>query len=188
MRIITGCEWSQVITQAFRRLGHDAYSCDLERAAINQDWHINGDVCDHLDDGWDMGIFHPPCRYISKVGSRWFAVYPERENLMMQAVDFFYRLYNCDIPKVCVENPVPLKRAGLPPYSQIIIPWDFGDSWGKTTCLWLRGLPVLLPTEVVAKPERYKSNSKWYANATQKQRSITPPCIADAMSHQWGGY
>ena len=205
MRILVACEESQAITTAFRELGHEAYSCDLQECTGGHpEWHIQVDALELLKMRWDMIIAHPPCTYLTAAGAvRLFnkdhtIADVERYEKGMEAAEFFRRFYEADCPRIAVENPVPMKCFGLPPYSQIVEPYMFGDPWRKRTCLWLRGLPPLRPTNPV-KPlglwvgstssrrdptinQRYTLHS----NRDQKRRSKTFPGIARAIADQWG--
>ena len=158
---------------------------------------LNGEV---LDDDWDLMIAHPPCTYLCVPGAHYLHKWPHRWNQLGKAKGFFMRLFNANINKICIENPLPHRYAELPKYSQIIQPWQFGHEISKRTCLWLRGLPLLSHTKVMEnhgdryiRTERQQklgygkvSNSKWYAQASPKERSRTFQGIADAMADQWG--
>lgn len=171
MKVLVACEESQRVCIAFRERGHEAYSCDLQECSGGHpEWHVLGDVlkilrggCEfvtmdgtrHSIDGrWDLLIAHPPCTYLTNASAVRMRVkgqiQKERYEKAMEAKRFFLAFLNADCEKICVENPVPLKIVGLPPYSQIIEPWQFGEPWSKKTCLWLKGLPYLMPTEIVA--------------------------------------
>lgn len=189
MRVLIACEFSGIVREAFRRRGHDAWSCDLlptERPGQ----HIEGDVLNVLDDGWDLMIAHPPCTYLCNSGVRWLHEDYDQMNrwtLMEEACDFFRRFLDAPVGYIAIENPIPHKYArkhiGL--YSQIIQPWQFGHGETKATCLWLKNLPLLKPTDVVMEREpraHYESPSpdRW------KNRSRTYQGIAAAMAEQWG--
>lgn len=171
MKVLVACEESQRVCIAFRERGHEAYSCDLQECSGGHpEWHVLGDAlkilrggCEfvtmdgtrHSIDGkWDLLIAHPPCTYLTNASAVRMRVkgqiQEERYKKAMEAKAFFLAFLNADCEKICVENPVPLKIVGLPPYSQIIEPWQFGEPWSKKTCLWLKGLPYLMPTEIVA--------------------------------------
>ncbi len=190
MKILIACEFTQIVCKAFRDRGHEAWSCDILPTEGNPDWHIQGDVLEILDDGWDMMIAHPPCTYLCRHRSRWNK--PENEVDRDKAKDFFLKFINSHIPKVCVENPVPLRKSNLPKYSQIIQPWMFGHDYSKKTCLWLKGLPQLEPTNVVeltyyTTPKGRKFTKGWYFTPrNSKARSRTFTGIAKAMAGQWG--
>lgn len=194
-RVLVACEFSGVVREAFRKRGFDAWSCDLLPTEIDGQ-HIQGDVLEVLDQGWDLMIAHPPCTYIANSGVQHLHRDKSRWQKLDQAVYFFKTLLNSKIPKICIENPVPHKYAGLPVYQQIIQPYEHGHNVMKKTCLWLRGLPKLKPTHIVSQGEKYigkdgKSNgSKWYqlppTKDRWKHRSRTFQGIADAMAQQWG--
>jgi len=200
MKILVACEFSQIVTKAFRERGHEAYSCDLLPTEGNPDWHIQGDVLEILDDGWDMMIAHPPCTYLCVPGAHYLHTCPGRLKKMWDARIFFLRLWDAKMKSVCIENPLPHKYAVLPKYTQIIQPWMFGHELSKRTCLWLKELPALKPTDIRENHgERYirsdrqqkdgygkLSNSKWYARSSAKERSRTFGGIAKAMAEQWG--
>jgi hypothetical protein len=196
MKVLVACEFSGIVREAFRKRGHDAWSCDLLPTEIPGK-HIQGDVLEILGDGWDMMIAHPPCTYLANSGVQHLHKHIERWSQMESGRVFFMALMNAPIDKVCIENPVPHHYANLPKYTQIIQPFMFGQSVQKRTCLWLKNLPVLIPTNIVDKGEIYigkdgKSNgSKWYQILTMspdrwKERSRTFQGIADAMAEQWG--
>lgn len=184
MKVLVACEFSGVVRDAFINNGHDAISCDIlpsERSGP----HIIGDVISLLDETWDIMIAHPPCTYLCNSGVRWLHEIPGREELMEAASEFFYKFIKCDIDKVCIENPIPHKYGCLPAYNQIIHPWMFGHGETKATCLWLKGLPLLEPANVVKGREprvHYESPGP----ERQKNRSRTFTGIASAMAEQWG--
>lgn len=192
MRVLVACEYSGVVRDAFIRGGHEAMSCDI----IPTDApgaHYQGSVLDMLNDGWDLMIAHPPCTYISNAGAR--HLYPkkalnrDRYNKGMEAVEFFMQLYNADIPMIAVENPIPSKIFGLPQYSQTIQPYEYGHPFQKRTCLWLKNLPLLKPTNIVEKGQSTKVVGNWFnagGKDRQKNRAKTFEGIADAMAEQWG--
>lgn len=194
MKVLVACEESQAVCKAFRAKGYEAYSCDiLPCSGGHPEWHIHGDVLEHLDKGWDLMIAHPPCTYLSNAGARF--LYPKKvlntERLLdgMAAKEFFMALYNAPIDKICVENPIPSTVYGLPPYSQTIQPYHFGHPFQKKTCLWLKNLPNLEPTNVLEKPESTKVPGNWFNKGgkdRQVNRSKTFTGIAEAMANQWG--
>ena len=186
MKILIGCEFSGVVREAFARLGHDAWSCDL-LPTEQPGQHIVGDVLEVIDQGWDMAIFHPPCTRLCNSGVSWLA---KRDlwDEMRQGALFFKSLLESKIPRICIENPIMHKHAksiiGVN-YSQIIQPWQFGHGETKATCLWLKNLPTLKPTNIVdGRIQRLHrlppSENRW------KERSRTYQGIADAMAEQWG--
>jgi hypothetical protein len=194
VRVLVGCEFSGVVRTAFRALGHDAWSCDLLPCETVNWWHLQGDVLEQLDKGWDLAIFHPPCTYLSRSGWHWVnkpdcAVHPlkgePRRRAAVEAAEFFMRLLEAPIARVAVENPRPIKHVNLPPHTQRIQPWQFGHGEVKETLLWLRNLPPLIPMNIVEGREArvHKASpgpDRW------KERSRTYTGIAKAMATQWG--
>ncbi len=199
IKILIACEFSQVVCKAFRDKGFsNTFSCDIIKTEGNPEWHFEKDVFEILkEEKWDMMIAHPPCTFLANSGVQHIFKEGRLEN-MQKAEHFFLELLYADIKFVAVENPVPHKYTHLPPYTQIIQPYQFGDEVSKRTCLWLRNLPKLLYINVVSKGERYikngKSNgSKWFqchsgGTNHSKNRSRTFPGIANAMAEQWGNY
>jgi hypothetical protein len=187
MRVLVACEFSGVVREAFRKQGHDAWSCDLLPTEIPGQ-HIQGDVRDILDDGWDMMIAHPPCTYLANSGVSWLYRKAGRWEKMREGAMFFKTILEADIPKICVENPIMHKYAVeiiRRRQDQVIQPWMFGHGETKATCLWLKNLPELEPTDMVDGREQRlhylpPSKDRW------KLRSITYQGIADAMAAQWG--
>ena len=193
MRVLVACEYSGKVREAFRKLGHDAWSCDLLPSDDGSEYHYQGDALDIINDGWDLMIGHPPCTYLSNAGARHLypkgILNPERLELGKEAQKFFMMLYNSNIPKICLENPIPSKVYGLPVYTQIIQPFEYGHATSKRTCLWLRGLDPLVPTDIVEKTTTTKIPGNWFNKGGKnrwKQRSETFQGIADAMAKQWG--
>lgn len=222
MKVLVACEESQRVLMAFRKLGHEAYSCDIqEPSGGHPEWHILGDVLKVLnpyDNGfisfqtmdrknhcingkWDLIIAHPPCTYLSSAGA--VRLYGkdhhikdiDRYNKGLKAAKFFYSLMSAECEHIAIENPVPLKIFCLPQYTQIIQPYQFGEPWQKRTCLWLKGLPELQPTNIV-EPTGYWIGAHGHDKAPhgmskgfrdQKTRSKTFWGIAHAMAEQWGG-
>lgn len=209
MRVLIGCECSGVVREAFKERGHDAWSCDLQPTEIPGN-HIQGNVLEVLNDGWDLGIFHPPCTYLSVTGNKWFKPefkerFPDREERRKDAISFFMAFANCKIKKYCLENPVGIMSTVWRKPNQVIQPMYFGHNEPKKTCLWLRNLPrlngnlsyALDPSTCVGEYHITKSGKrlpKWYAYADKskgqeeraKIRSKTFPGIARAMAAQWG--
>ena len=207
-KVLIACEESQVVTKAFRSLGHDAYSCDiLPCSGGHPEWHFQQDVFEVIDKhDWDLMIAHPPCTYLTVSGNRWFtnkdgSINEERYQKRDEALDFIRRLMNANIDKIAIENPVGFISTFIRKPDQIIQPYMFGDEASKKTCLWLKNLPNLEPTNIVGKGERTyfksgKSHPKWYADAlanaktAQERRTLrskTFPGIATAIAEQWGG-
>jgi len=189
MKVLVACEFSGIVRDAFIAKGHDAVSCDLlptERPGP----HIQGDVLEILDDGWDMMIAHPPCTYICRHRARWNM--KKDAHLRQQGKVFFMRFIDAPITKICVENPVPLRLSCLPQYDQIIQPYQFGHDYSKRTCLWLKGVVQLRPTDIVeltyyVTPNGHKYTRGWYCTPRNwKARSRTFQGIANAMAEQWG--
>jgi len=192
VRVLVACEYSGVVRDAFIKGGHEAMSCDIIPTDVPGP-HYQGSVLDILDQGWDLMIAHPPCTYISNAGARF--LYPgkilnkDRYAIGMEAVEFFMKLYNANIPKIAVENPIPSRIFGLPQYSQTIQPYEYGHPFQKRTCLWLKNLPLLKPTNIVKKGESTKVAGNWFnagGKDRQKNRAKTFQGIADAMADQWG--
>ena len=220
MRVLIACEESQEVCKAFRELGHEAYSCDIiEPSGGHLEWHILGDALAAIQGGqittmdgaahdvgkWDLLIAHPPCTDLSVSGARYFAQ-KQKDGRQQKSIVFFMQMALSDCEKVCVENPVSIMSSAWRKPDQIIQPYMFGHPVSKKTCLWLKGLPTLQPTNIVehetihskGKSGGYSGNS-WYATdengkiipwndpRTAKARSKTFPGIAKAMAEQWGG-
>lgn len=196
MKVLIACEESGLVREAFKAKGHDAWSCDLLPSAITGQHH-QGDVLEILKD-WsiiggkpDVIVAFTPCTYSCNSGVRWLWGFngepiESRWELMDKMVDLFYAIWNCDVSKICMENPIPHKYARLPPYTQIVQPWQFGHGETKATCLWLKGLPKLVPTNIV--PGREARIHKMPPSCHRsKDRSKTYYGIADAMADQWKG-
>ena len=196
MKILIACEYSGRVRKAFRRQGHDAYSCDLLPADDGSAYHVQGDVIAILKEQWDLMVAHPPCTYLANSGVCHLHKDETRWSKLDEAAAFFKALLQADIPKKVIENPIPhkyaIERIGTK-YSQIIQPWMFGHKETKATCLWLHGLPKLKPTsdlkaETMALPARERqrlhflppSPTRW------KERSTTYQGIADALANQYG--
>jgi hypothetical protein len=202
MRVLIACEFSGTVRDAFSKMGHDAWSCDIVPSDSPGN-HFQCDLFEVIDNKWDLIIAHPPCTYLTVTGNKWFKPeykdrFPTREQDRLDAIDFFKKIHDCNIPKICIENPIGIMSTVLRKPDQIIHPWQFGHKASKSTCLWLKGLPLLQPTQIVEKGEfvTYKSGkrmSKWYADAASlspaeraRVRNKTFQGIADAMSSQWG--
>src|SRR5574343_402775 len=182
-RWLIGCEFSGVVREALRAVGVGAYSCDLLDAEDGSQFHIKADVLTVLNWGWDGAIFHPPCTRLTVAGARWFK---GKEQEQAEAIAFAEALWNAPIPKIALENPIGVlsTRSSLGKPTQIIQPWQFGHGETKATCLWLKNLPKLVPTQIVdgrvnrvhrepPGPDRWKNRSRTY------------PGIAAAMADQW---
>lgn len=218
MKVLIACEESQTVCKAFRAKGHEAYSCDIiEPSGGHPEWHILGDALVALNGGviitmdgvehdvgkWDMLIAHPPCTHLAASGERWFAKGNKPLYLRFESAAFFLRFAEADIPKICVENPVGKMSTYFRRPDCIIQPYEFGHHARKKTCLWLKGLPALRPTNVVdagdilpggysvgASADSAKDETgkilRWNDPRTAKIRSKTFPGIAEAMADQWG--
>ena len=221
MKVLIACEESQAVCKEMRRLGHEAYSCDIqEPSGGHPEWHILGDAVQALRGGiittmdgvthnvgkWDMLVAHPPCTYLSnagacrlvkKIGGKRFYD-AERLEEGLEAKEFFMKFWTADIPRVVVENPVPSKIYRLPPYTQIIQPYEYGDPYSKRTCLWTRGVPLLVPSKVVEPICSWVSGGSKDAHGNKrsnvgapfrsaKKRSKTFPGIARAIAEQLAG-
>jgi site-specific DNA-cytosine methylase len=183
MRVLIACEYSGAVRDAFIRVGHDAMSCDL-LPTDKPGPHYQGDVFDIIRNGWDLMIAHPPCTHLSVSGARHFAA-KRADGRQQAAVDFFMALANVEIPKIAIENPICIMSSHWRKPEQIIQPWQFGHGETKATCLWLKGLPNLKPTDIVSgRADRIHkmppSPDRW------KMRSATYQGIANAMAEQWG--
>lgn len=203
MKILVACEESQAVTIELRKLGHEAYSCDIiECSGGHPEWHLQVDALELLKMKWDMIIAHPPCTYMSKAGARWMypkagQIDPQRLELAMEAKAFFFQFLNADCPRIAVENPRPLKVVGLPKPTQIVHPYEYGHPHSKATCLWLKGLPPLQPTEIVKEYTPFlPSNTGAFSRGAGGSRGVahdaktaskTFPGIAKAMAEQWAG-
>jgi site-specific DNA-cytosine methylase len=191
MRVLIACEYSGAVRDAFIRAGHYAASCDLLPSDSSLGDHYQCDVTTILDHDWDLMIAHPPCTHLSVSGARWFK---GKQAEQAEALDFVQRLLDAPIPRIALENPVSIISSRIRKPDQIIQPWMFGHEATKTTCLWLKGLSHLTPTNIVGKGARHvtksgKSLPKWYnlppSADRWKIRSATFQGIADAMAAQW---
>ena len=203
MKVLVACEESQEVCKAFRALGHEAYSCDIQECSGGHpEWHIKGDALELLKMRWDMIVAFPPCTYMANSGAVRMRVNGEiqqsRYEKAMRAKAFFMEFYNADCPRIAIENPTPMKIIDLPPYDQVIQPYEYGHPYSKRTCLWLKGLPPLMATAIIADHEPFVNGGckDKYGNyrrfsgrneRDQKSRSKTFPGIAKAMAEQWGG-
>lgn len=218
MKVLVACEESQEVCKAFRELGHEAYSCDIQDpSGVHPEWHILGDAIKAVKGGqvttmngqvhevgnWDLLIAHPPCTYLTNAGAVRMRVngqiVPDRYAKAMEAKAFFMSMLDADCSKIAVENPTPMKLIGLPPYTQAIQPWQFGHPFTKRTCLWLKGLPPLKPTDIITEgvtpyvnggfKDAHGNYRRFQGRKERdpKVRSKTFPGIAKAMAEQWGG-
>jgi hypothetical protein len=199
MKILVACEFSGVVRDAFTKRGHLAYSCDL-RDSETLGWHYTGDifrVLDKIDKEWDMLIAHPPCTYLCGSGMHWTTRGLRDPQLTEDALTFVRKLMFLPIPKICIENPVGVISTRITKPTQIIQPYDFGHDASKRTCLWLKGLPKLVPTNYI-EPRIVNGKKRW-GNQTDSgqnrlgpsedrwaKRSVTYQGIAEAMAEQWG--
>lgn len=225
MKVLIACEESQRVCMAFREKGHEAYSCDIQPCSGGHpEWHIQDDVLHFIDgrgtpnlsmfvlaesgdiieipEKWDLIIAHPPCTYLSNAGARWLyaggKLNTDRYQRGLDGKKFFMAMLNADCPRIAVENPIPSSIYGLPEYSQIIQPYYFGEPWSKKTCLWLKGLEPLQPTNILTEYKPYCSSGSYSAThnpkykgasrkgGSAKSRSKTFEGIANAMAEQWG--
>ena len=204
MRVLVACEESQAVTNELRRLGHEAYSCDVQECSGGHpEWHLQQDVIPLLAEPWDMIIAFPPCTDLAVSGARHFAK-KRADGRQQRSIEFFMRFANVDCPKVAIENPIGIMSSHYRKPDQIIQPYQFGDHARKSTCLWLKGLPKLIPTNIVDPGEIVRGgfsvgaslnyardeNGKiipWNDPRTAKIRSKTFPGIARAMAEQWAG-
>lgn len=183
MKVLVACEFSGVVRRAFQSKGHIAWSCDLLPADDNSPFHYQGDIFEFLEETkWDLMIAHPPCTHLAVSGARWFK---DKVNEQKEALEFVQKLLNVDIPKIALENPISIISSKIRKPDQIIQPWQFGHGETKSTCLWLKNLPKLVPTDIVDGREARIHNlppgpDRW------KLRSITYSGIASAMAEQWG--
>jgi site-specific DNA-cytosine methylase len=208
-RVLVACECSGVVREAFAKMGFDAWSCDLKDTEIPGK-HVKGDVLSIINDGWDLMIAHPPCTYLTVTGNKWFKFKDGSPNLkryqdQREALDFVRVLMDAPIDKIAIENPISVISTRIRKPDQIVHPWWFGHRVAKSTCLWLKNLPLLVPTNVVDKGEfktwvckrtgRLKRQSMWHYEASLSGRSReeraairsrTFQGIADAFAAQWG--
>jgi hypothetical protein len=209
MKILVACEESQAITKELRALGHEAFSCDLlPCSGGHPEWHLQQDVFEVIEQGWDMMIAHPPCTYLAVSGARWLynkdgSKNEERWRNQTEALQFVQRLMDVPIDKIAIENPVSVISSHIRKPDQIVHPWMFGDKASKSTCLWLKNLPLLTPTDIVEKGEFIefiskkgvkKRQPKWYFDALKEAktpaerrtlRSKTFKGMAQAIAKQW---
>lgn len=193
MKILIACEESGIVREEFAKRGHDAWSCDLKPTRITGQ-HIQGNVLDFLNEGWDMMIGHPDCTYLCNSGVRWLHTEKGRWEKMQRAVQFFYALWFSRIPKICLENPIPHKYGLGKTYHQIVQPYNFGYREMKATCFWLKKLKPLIHTNEVGPPPADIVERRKWAKVHQASpgpgrsafRAETNKGIAEAMADQWG--
>lgn len=190
MKVLIACEYSGVVRDAFIAKGHDAWSCDL-LPTESPGPHIQGDVLNILNDGWDLMIAHPPCTHLAISGARWFK---NKEKEQKEALEFVKILLEAPISKIALENPISIISSKIRQPDQIVHPWMFGHEISKSTCLWLKNLPLLVPTNIVGKGKKHitksgKSIPEWYnlpeTKDRWKKRSKTFEGFAKAMADQW---
>ena len=205
MKILVACEESQAVTKELRRLGHEAYSCDIEPCSgEHPEWHLQVDALELLKMRWDMILAFPPCTYMTNASAVRMKIngeiQKERYEKAMKAKEFFMAFYNADCDKICIENPTPMKLIGLPPYTQAIQPWMFKEKYTKRTCLWLKGLKPLVP-QITERPngivpyvnggckDTYGNYRRFQGRKERdpKNRAKTFPGVARAMAEQWAG-
>lgn len=198
MRVLIACEYSGAVRDEFIKLGHDAMSCDLLPTDVPGP-HYQGDVFDIINDGWDLMIAFPPCTHLALSGSQWFEK-KRKDGRQQAAIEFIKSLMLAPIDKIAIENPMGVIPTYIRQYDQVIQPYEFGDPFQKSTCLWLKNLPKLTPTNIVEKGEfiewiskkgKKKKMAKWFVDALKEKdlrwkiRSQTFPGIAKAMADQW---
>ena len=205
MKVLIACEESQAVCKAFRARGFEAYSCDIQECSGGHpEWHLQVDALELLKMRWDLIIAHPPCTYITNAGAVRMRVHgeiqQERFRKAMEAKAFFLRFLEADCEHIAVENPVPMKLIGLPLYTQIVQPWQFGHAYTKKTCLWLKNLPLLVPTNIIKEgvqpyvnggcKDAHENYRRFQGRKERdpKTRAKTFPGIAEAMASQWGDF
>ena len=202
MKALIACEESQAVCKEFRRLGHEAYSCDTQECSGGHpEWHIKGDVLEQLDKGWDIMLAFPPCTHLAVSGAAWFEE-KIKDGRQQEGIDFFMRLVSAQIPRKAIENPIGIMSNIYRKPDQIIHPFYFGDPESKATCLWLDGLTSLQhfpqddlfnqktwvePEYIISSKGVKHSPIHWMGGGNGKERSKTFPGIAKAMADQWGG-
>lgn len=194
MKVLVACEFSGAVRDAFRAAGHDAWSCDLLPTDADPRWHMQGDVLEVIGGGWDLMIAHPPCTYLAVSGLHWNRRVASRAAMTESALDFVRALMAAPIARICVENPVSCISSRIRKPDQIVQPWHFGDDASKKTCLWLKGLPMLVETNRLPGDDKTRRANQTASGQNKigpsadrwKLRSKTYPGIAAAMASQWG--
>jgi len=195
MRVLIACEFSGAVRDAFRKRGHDAMSCDLLPTEAPGP-HYQGNVLDIMDDGWDLMIAHPPCTYLASSGLHWNKRVPGRAKKTEEALLFVHTLLNAPIPHIALENPIGCISSRVRKPDQIIQPWQFGHDASKATCLWLKNLPLLIPTDVLPGGREARRANQTASGQNKlppsadrwKLRSVTYTGIAEAMAEQWQSF
>lgn len=182
MRLLIGCEFSARVRDAFRRLGHDAWSCDILPTEGDPRYHIQDDLREVIKKPWPMLIAFPPCTHLAVSGARWFK---DKSAEQEEALAFFEHLLKAPIPRIALENPISIVSTRIQKPTQIIQPYEFGHAETKKTCLWLKKLPYLLPTAIAQEPIKARVHNEPPSPDRWKNRSRTPQGIADAMASQW---
>jgi hypothetical protein len=227
LRVLVACEESQAVTKEFRALGHEAFSCDIQECSGGHpEWHYQEDIFNVIDKGWDIMVAFPPCTYLTVTANKWLKDQPPlksgalvgeaRRKARKDGIDFFLKLSNANVKRIAIENPVGCMSSVWRKADQVIQPYYFGDEHRKSTCLWLKNLPILYHNKSInlfdqnithvdqgqsaewidGKTGKVKRQPKWYAMAKQgkelgdrsKERSKTFPGIAKAMATQWSEY
>jgi len=212
MKVLIACEESQAITKEFRKLGHEAYSCDLLACSGGYpEWHFQQDVFKVINKGWDLMIAHPPCTYLALSGNRWLynkdgSKNKQRWDNQAKALNFVRALMDAPVKRIAIENPMSVISSQIRKPDQIVQPWMFGDKAQKSTCLWLKNLPLLKPTDIVDKGEfiefvdkngKKKKQPLWYyealrqAKTTEERRTLrskTFEGMAKAIAEQWSDF
>lgn len=196
MRVLAGCEYSGAVRNAFRELGHDAWSCDLLPSDDNSEYHIKDNVLSILNDGWDLGIFFPSCTYLASSGMHWTTRGFRDQQLTEDALTFVRQLLDAPIPKIALENPIGVISTRIRKPDQIVRPYEYGHDASKATCLWLKNLPKLVPTKYI-EPRIVDGKKRWDNQTDSGQnklgpssdrwkiRSATYKGLAEAMAKQW---
>lgn len=187
MKVLVGCEYSGIVSEAFRRKGHDVTSCDL-KDSVSPSKHYKGNVFDIIDSGFDLGIFHPPCTFLCKGQFHLLNKSQERTEKMFEAIDFIKKIYNSNIEKIAIENPIGIIPKYWRSYDQLIYAYQFGDPHSKDICFWLKNLPPLICTCFNPKKQPVKNHTNGRMSQEQKShiKSKFFPLVAAEMANQWG--